>query len=256
LRHKEALMTLCQWLKTLFTKEPEDNPTHEPREETINDGPEEEDERIEEPGEGFSPWMYPHNDKFLKDPDVYTKLVTPGNSPLGCVIHHTVSSQISSTANYFASNAEDIHFLIGKAGEVYQMVPCNYQAAHAGTSLWDNKSSLNRYYLGIEMINMGPLFLHEGKYYDYYNRKTHAKEFKGEVRERKTQGYEYWEPFTEAQEAALTKLVQWTLETYRYSVENVIGHYECSPERKNDPAGGLSHGSMIAYREFLKKNSN
>ena len=34
-------------------------------------------------------------------------------------------------------------------------------------------------------------------------------------------------------------------------VGDIIGHYECSPDRKNDPYGGLSVGTIADYRRYL-----
>jgi len=193
-------------------------------------------------------WTYPGNYDYVEDLDRGEKLVTGGNLPRGVIIHHTVSYNMDATVRHFLNHKVDVHFIIGTDGKVTQMVPCNHIAHHAGQSSWDGDDLLNRYYVGIEVVNLGPLRKKEdGKFYDAYR-----KEYKGQVRTREILGNKYWEPFTAIQEKALDDLVLWLLHAYRFSLGNVVGHYECSPGRKNDPAGGLSHGLMEDYRDHLR----
>jgi len=193
------------------------------------------------------PWIYPHNHSYQADPDGGKKpLNTPENKPIGVVLHHTVTYNLNGTVNFFKNNAVDVHFIIGHDGEVVQMVDCNRTAAHAGVSYWNGKTNLNNYYIGIEIVNLGPLTKKNGKYYDAY-----GNIFKGEPRIRKTQGYEYWEPFTSKQEQSLIKLCKWLKTNYNIPTENFAAHFEVSPNRKNDPAGGLSDITMDDFRKKI-----
>ena len=194
------------------------------------------------------PWKYPHNFKYVVDPDGgKTLLKTKGSIPVGVVLHHTATYNLNSTIQYLQENAVDIHFLIGKAGEIVQMVPCNRNASHAGVSKWGQYTNLNDYFVGIEVVNIGPLEKREnGKYYDCYG---HI--YTGPIRERNALGYKYWVPFTDKQEESLKKLVKWLVGTYKIDPKNIVGHYECAPKRKIDPIGGLSM-TMDEFRSFLK----
>lgn len=44
------------------------------------------------------------------------------------------------------------HLLIGRGGEVWQLVPFDKQAYHAGASMLNGRTSLNRWTLGIELV--------------------------------------------------------------------------------------------------------
>lgn len=168
-------------------------------------------------------------------------------APKLVVWHHTVSYNIPGTEQWFKTTSADIHFLVGHKGEVVQMVPLNRIAHHAGVSSWGGLSGLNSHAIGVEFINIGPLKKVGEGFQDYYGRA-----WKGPVRERKTQGFSYWEPGTEAQEQRFLELGLFFYVVWGIQVEANIGHYECSPGRKNDPAGFFSWGDMAAARKKLQ----
>jgi N-acetyl-anhydromuramyl-L-alanine amidase AmpD len=181
--------------------------------------------------------------KFVADPDAGGAM-----SPKQVVIHHTCSYKLDGTISWFKENAVDIHYLIGHDGSVVQMVKNNRQAAHAGKSQWKNYVGLNATAIGIEVVNIGPLNKDGDKFFDCYDR-----QWKGDVRERSGLGYKYWEPFTKAQEESLLKLCYYLHTVVGVPVEDFIGHYECSPDRKNDPYGGLSIGTVADYRKYMSE---
>lgn len=181
-------------------------------------------------------WVYPHNSYYTSDPDGGKRfLKTPDNSPAGVIVHYTATYNLKSTINYFKKNVVDVHFVIGHEGEVVQMVDCNRTAAHAGKSKWKEFNGLNNYFIGIEVVSLGWLEKRNKTFYDGYGRV-----YKGPVVENKTLGYEYWEPFTDKQVDSVIKLCKWLKSEYDIPIENIVGHQECSPGRKNDPGGSLT----------------
>lgn len=185
---------------------------------------------------------YPLASKFDVDPDAGGPL-----SPKFFVWHHTVSYNLPSTANWFKTTSADIHFLIGHKGEVVQMVDLDRIAHHAGASEWAGLKSLNNHALGGEFINIGPLKKVGNSFVDFYGRR-----WEGPVRERKTLGFQYWEPLTEAQEQRFLEIGLFCYVSWGITAERHIGHYECAPVRKNDPAGAFSWGLMDEARKRLK----
>lgn len=190
--------------------------------------------------------IYPGNWKYTADPDGGLRPLKT-ELPAGVVIHHTVTYNLNSTVSYFKRNDVDVHFVIGHDGKVVQMVDCNKAAAHAGKSEWDGMEGLNDYFVGIELVNLGPLTKNsQGGYVDAYNRA-----FSGPVRERKAFGHKYWEACTKEQEQALVDLCRWLMDRYAIPKKNIIAHFEASPGRKIDPAGALSFASMDDFRKNL-----
>ncbi len=181
--------------------------------------------------------------KYQPDPDMGGAL----KEQRFVIFHHTCSYNLKDTASYFKNEGVDIHFLVGHDGTVIQMVPLNRSAAHAGASSWDGYSSLNNYSIGVEVVNIGPLTKKGEKFFDCYGR-----EWKGAVRKRKGQGYEFWEPFTEAQEKACMEIAWYCHSVLKIPVDRMLSHYEVSPGRKNDPYGGFSYGDMAETRKHWK----
>ena len=56
------------------------------------------------------------------------------------------------------------HVVIGRDGQVIQMVPFNIEAWHAGRSSYGEASGLNHYSVGIELDNLGQLRQEGGKF--------------------------------------------------------------------------------------------
>lgn len=239
-------MSFINWIRSLFSK-PQPKPaatTSQPRREQVAPP------QLSKAESWFIPdfrsvekkkSIYPLASRSSLDPDMGGSL-----NPTLVVWHHTVSYDIPGTESWFKDTAADIHLLVGKLGEVVQMVPFNRVAHHAGASSWNGKSGLNNHAIGIEFVNLGPLRKSGEKFLDYYGR-----DYKGPVRERKTHGFQFWEPGTEAQEQRFLEIGLFLYVVWGIPVNAHIGHYECSPARKNDPAGFFSWGSMASARLAL-----
>lgn len=168
-------------------------------------------------------------------------------NPKLIVVHFTCSYNLPDTVNYFKNDVTDIHLLIDKDGTKVQMVPFNRTADHAGKSQWDGYISLNKYAIGIEMINIGPLIKQGDNYIDCYKR-VH----KGAVVKYPMLGYEYWEPFTEAQMSELITTTAKLCKHYAIPTKYVRAHHEVSPGRKVD-VGGCINMSMDQFRRLVDK---
>ena len=74
------------------------------------------------------------------------------------IVHDTASGNatLNNILRFFAlSNSVSIHYVIGKAGEVVQMVSENNVAWHCGVSKWDGITFMNRCSIGIEVLSDG-----------------------------------------------------------------------------------------------------
>ncbi|MFQ2092327.1 N-acetylmuramoyl-L-alanine amidase [Aeromonas taiwanensis] len=105
---------------------------------------------------------------------------------------------------------------------VYQLVPDDQRAWHAGRSRWHQYAGLNASSLGIEIVNLG------------YDEKEAA--LPAHLRR--------WQPYTEAQIAALGALARELVERYEIPHTQVLGHSDVAPERKQDP------GPRFPWREL------
>ena len=89
-----------------------------------------------------------------------TTIRSPNNAPRGnhtismIVLHATAGSARSALA-WLTNPAARVsaHYLIDKGGHIYQLVPDELVAWHAGRASWRGQSAINEISLGIELEN-------------------------------------------------------------------------------------------------------
>lgn len=121
------------------------------------------------------------------------------------VLHHTAQQSAEQTLFTFSlrrpGRESSAHYVVGRDGTVYQMLNDYLRSYHAGASKWSNITDMNSVSLGIEIDNNG-----------------------------------LGEPFSDAQIAALIKLLGVLKKKYNIPQANFIGHSDIAPGRKKDPS--------------------
>ncbi|MGF7163972.1 N-acetylmuramoyl-L-alanine amidase [Pantoea sp. AN62] len=142
------------------------------------------------------------------------------------VIHYTAEDFSSSLAT-LTDQQVSAHYLIPRQppqragkGVIWQLVPEQQLAWHAGPSFWRGASRINDTSIGIELVNRG------------YRRTLTGRE---------------WQPFTTAQITALEALLRDISQRYAIAPENIVGHSDIAPQRKQDP-GPLFPWQQLAQR--------
>lgn len=125
------------------------------------------------------------------------------------ILHYTVGDSASSlytltheevSAHYMLTDAEYPIF--------YSLVDESRQANHAGISSWRIYNQLNSASIGIEIVNPGFKDTPEGR---------------------------VWYPFKPAQMDQLVLLLRDIVARHHIKPENILGHNEIAPQRKQDP---------------------
>lgn len=131
------------------------------------------------------------------------------------VMHYTALDD-SRSLQALTKNQVSAHYLIPREPEtldgkpvVLQLVDESRRAWHAGVSNWNGRVNLNDTSIGIEIVNPG--------YTD------------------NMLGDRTWYPYTEKQIAAITLLAKDIVERYQIAPDNVLGHSDIAPLRKQDP---------------------
>lgn len=126
------------------------------------------------------------------------------------ILHFTEVDKQQSLKLLTSEEAQvSCHYLVDENGEILQLVEPKNIAWHAGRSSWEGKEALNKYSIGIELVNNG-----KGK-------------------------------FAEKQVSALLKLLKLLSVEYSISPYNIIGHSDIAPRRKIDP-GPFFPWAMLA----------
>lgn len=149
---------------------------------------------------------------------INTTYVALGHQPRinAIVIHYTVADE-QRALTLLTGKEVSSHYLIaqypkGNASlpEIYQLVPEDQAAWHAGISAWRGTYNLNKTSIGIEIVNKG-------------------------LTKPTAQHYGYCESYPPQQITALIQLVSDIAHRYGIEPENIIGHSDIAPLRKVDP---------------------
>ena len=127
------------------------------------------------------------------------------------VMHYTEIDEAESLA-VLTGDQVSVHYVVPDAPRiekdepvVYQLVPEDKRAWHAGLSYWQGATELNASSIGIENVNVGPIG--DGK----------------------------WQPYPPAQIDALIRLSRDIVARYGIPPTRVVGHSDIAPQRKIDP---------------------
>jgi N-acetylmuramoyl-L-alanine amidase len=130
------------------------------------------------------------------------------------VMHYTEIDEAGSLEVLTGPNVS-AHYVVPDApaidhGEpvIYQLVPEEKRAWHAGVSEWQGTTELNAASIGIENVNLGPVDTPQGR---------------------------QWQPYPAAQVDALVRLAKDIVTRYAIPPTRVVGHSDIAPQRKIDP---------------------
>ena len=150
------------------------------------------------------------------------------------VIHYTGGSSAQSSANWLCDQRAkaSAHVVIGTEGEIIQLVSFDTIAWHAGRSIWEGRSGLNQYSIGIEIDNPGQLVPRVNGFYTSFGTKVTDDMVTLATHRNQTEPA-YWHAYTATQIATVEALCQLLIDTY--PIGTIVGHEEISPGRKVDP---------------------
>ena len=150
------------------------------------------------------------------------------------ILHYTALDDENSI-KVLTEQEVSAHFLITTRDEepIYNLVPEDKRAWHAGESEWKSSKNLNDSSIGIEIVNLG---LNEDILDDTDVGVERA--LKNQYRQA---------PYTEEQIKKIAILVKYLSEKYEIAPENILGHSDVAPQRKLDP------GPMFPWKELYDK---
>ncbi len=125
------------------------------------------------------------------------------------ILHYTVSD-MAGAIKTLSQGDVSAHYIVGDESKpvVYQLVDESRQANHSGVSNWKNFGLLNSSSVGIEIVNPGYKDTPEGR---------------------------VWAPFPQAQIDRLMVLLKEIIARHAIKPENILGHSDIAPQRKQDP---------------------
>lgn len=108
--------------------------------------------------------------------------------------------------------AASAHFLIGRESEIWQLVPLEFVAWHAGPSHFDGRDNCNDFMIGVELVGQAGV------------------------------------QFTDNQYSAATALSRWLMTHYKFPVSRLAGHDQVARPhgRKVDPGPLFDWGRLFS----------
>jgi N-acetylmuramoyl-L-alanine amidase len=125
------------------------------------------------------------------------------------IIHYTVSN-LPNSIKILTQREVSAHYLLTDTDKpfFYALVDEARQSNHAGVSNWKIYSQLNSASIGIEIVNPGFTESPQGR---------------------------VWYPYKQAQIDQLILLLKDIVKRYNISPDNILGHNDIAPQRKQDP---------------------
>jgi N-acetylmuramoyl-L-alanine amidase len=155
------------------------------------------------------------------------------NLPDTIIIHYTAGpfkASLNTLTN--PSVKASAHVLVDRDGTITQLVPFDTIAWHAGKSSYKGREGFNKYSIGIEIVNSGPL-TKSGNVYRSWFGSAYNPDDVIEATHRNETTSRFWHIYTEEQIEAVTELCRLLIN--QYGIKSILGHEEIAPSRKTDP---------------------
>jgi len=152
------------------------------------------------------------------------------------IIHYTAGPSLGSAVDTLTDPERKVsaHLVIDRDGTTVQLVALDRIAWHAGRSRWKDRQGINRYALGIELVNAGELTLEDGDFRAWWGRTVPDNEVFT------APGVNtYWHHYSPAQ---IDRLSYWCRHLILYyGVRTILGHDAVAtpPGRKVDPGAAF-----------------
>ena len=167
--------------------------------------------------------------------------------PRYLIMHFTAGRGFDSAVKWLSNPQAkaSVHLVLGRDGQMTQLVPFNIVAWYAGVSAWQGVTGLNSASLGIELDNAGQLEREGGRWRTWF-KEVYPDDVLEAVHKHNPLGDapSGWHIYTPSQiDAALEVAV---VLVHHYGLRDVVGHEDIAPKRKSDPGPAFPMASFRA----------
>jgi len=151
------------------------------------------------------------------------------------IMHYTVFNTVEQTIARLTDPEiqASAHLVIGRNGEITQLVPFNRVAWHAGKSVWQGIEKMNQHAIGIELVNVGYVTRENNeKWVNWFGDEISENQLV-EIKHKNTDQLQHWEIYPEAQLSTALAVSRLLIQTY--DLIDILGHDDVAPDRKTDP---------------------
>ena len=181
------------------------------------------------------------NDRLVLDNNIPVRFVpSPNHGSLllekaFVVIHFTEGSSFEAAITWLTNPASQVssHLVIGRNGEVAQLLPFTTVGWHAGVSTWKQYTQLNYYSVGIELDNAGMMKRSGNQWVSAFRRVYPDSEVMIAAHKANPGVICGWHKFTDIQLQTTAEIVAALIRAYGF--REIVGHDDIAPKRKWDP---------------------
>lgn len=185
--------------------------------------------------------------------------VTPNRggtyTPQYLIMHYTAATEARGSVNWLLNKdaKASAHLIIDRDGSIIQLAPFNIVTWHAGVSTWNGLAGLNKFSIGIELVNGGRV-IKSGHHWICPVDKKVVQDSDVIIATHKNEtAAGGWQTYPEVQLQAAIEVA--TLLAKTYNLKDVLGHEDIAPHRKSDPGPAFPMGSFRSKVMGRKENT-
>ncbi|WP_336182245.1 N-acetylmuramoyl-L-alanine amidase [Fusobacterium polymorphum] len=145
------------------------------------------------------------------------------------VVHYTAIDNVASIRE-LTTNKVSSHFLVldEDDNKIYNLVPLEQRAWHAGASAFRGRTNINDTSVGIEIVSDGI-----------------AREYRADPNP--YHPYDHYVDYKPIQIEKVAQIIKYVAEKYNVPARNIVAHSDIAPSRKKDP------GAKFPWKELYDK---
>ena len=147
------------------------------------------------------------------------------------ILHYTATDNLGSIKELTSSRVSS-HFLVldEDDNKIYNLVPLEQRAWHAGVSAFRGRTNINDTSVGIEIVSDGI-----------------AREYRADPRNDSNRypPYDAYLEYKPIQIEKAAQIIKYVAEKYNIPARNILAHSDIAPSRKKDP------GAKFPWKEYM-----
>lgn len=175
-------------------------------------------------------------------------------TPQYLVIHYTAATEARGSISWFLNKdaKASAHLIIDRDGSITQFAPFTTITWHAGISEWNGLVGLNKFAIGIELVNGGRVIKSGNNWICPVDKKMVPEGDVVIARHKNESSDSGWQTYTAIQIQTAVEVAALLVKTY--GLKDVLGHEDIAPHRKSDPGPAFPMGSFRSKVMGRKEN--